>query len=319
MTTGEVTKTPPAVWEDLPDATRRLLRASVSENTRRAYGQALSALEAWLAGRELTDALVAEYLTLRHESKLAPSSIAMIPAAIQFACRWSGIESPLGLLTEEIMTAIRKEGRGRGPGQVTGITFLEARRLAGQVAREGVRGIRDAAIIALMSDCMLRIGELVAARPKDVIHDPDGTARLHIPRSKTDQEGKGARQFIGPPTLERLEAWMGVVQEQLGAVDESGPLFHAVQKGGKIQPRGLSARAVRKNIQAYAERLELKGRFSGHSFRVGTAQSLAREGATLPQLLYVGRWDSARMATRYCRDELAGKGPVAKLLYGLDD
>lgn len=317
MTTVEVTRTPPASWEDLPDATRWLLRASVSENTRRAYQQALSAMEEWLAGRELTDALVAEYLTRRHESKLAPSSIAMIPAAIQFACRWSGAESPLGLLSEETMTGIRKEGRG--PGQVTGITFLEASRMVGQIAGDGVRGIRDAAIISLMSDCMLRVGELVAARPKDVIHDMDGTARLHIPKSKTDQEGKGARQFIGPPTLERLEAWMGVVQNQLGALDESGPLFHAVRKDGKIQPRGLSTRAVRKNIQAYAERLELKGRFSGHSFRVGTAQSLAREGATLPQLLYVGRWDSARMATRYCRDELAGKGPVAKLLYGMDD
>lgn len=309
----------PPLEQQVSASTKRLIRASVSENTRRAYEHALRALEEWLSGRALTDALVAEYLTCRHDEGLAPSSLSMIPAAIQFASRLSGRASPLGLLTENTMMGIRKEGRERGNGQVTGISFMEARFMAAQIAGDGVRGIRDAAIIALMSDCMLRIGELVAVRPKDVTDITDGTGRLHLPRSKTDQEGEGATLFIGAPTMDRLKTWMGKVEEQLGSVDVSGPLFHALRKGGKIQPTGLSARAVRKNIQSYAARLKLKGRFSGHSFRVGTAQSLAQERATLAQLQSVGRWKSARMPASYCRNELAGRSAVAQLLYRVEE
>lgn len=300
-------------------STKRLIRASMSENTRRAYEHALRSLEEWLSGRTLTDALVAEYLTSRHHEGLAPSSLSMIPAAIQLAARLSGRASPLGLLTEKTMMGIRKEGRERGRGQVTGISFMEARFMAAQIAGDGVRGIRDAAIISLMSDCMLRIGELVAVRPKDVTDMADGTGRLHLPKSKTDQEGEGATLFVGAPTIDRLRAWILKVQEQLGKMDISGPLFHAVWKGGKIQPTRLSARAVRKNIKAYAARLELKGRFSGHSFRVGTTQSLAQEKATLAQLQTVGRWKSARMPAVYARNELAGRSAVAQLLYRVDE
>ena len=166
-----------------------------------------------------------------------------------------------------------------------------------------------------MSDCLLRIGELVAVHPKDVAHISDGTGRLLLPRSKTDQEGEGATLFVGSPTMNKIRAWIRQMQEQFGALDVTSPLFRSVRKGGRIQPRGLSAQGVRKNLTSYAMKLGLEGRFSGHSFRVGTAQSLARRGATITQLQTVGRWESARMPAAYCRNELAGRSAVATLLY----
>ena len=49
-----------------PTATaRRLVDASVSANTRRAYAGALGQLDAWLDGRRIDDAALAAYLALR--------------------------------------------------------------------------------------------------------------------------------------------------------------------------------------------------------------------------------------------------------------
>ena len=50
-----------------PTATaRRLVNASVSDNTRRAYVGALGQLDAWLDGRRLEDASLAAYLAELH-------------------------------------------------------------------------------------------------------------------------------------------------------------------------------------------------------------------------------------------------------------
>ena len=309
----------PSPTQVVPEATQQLIQASVSEETLRVYTSALHTLRAWLDGRSPTDALISEYLTLRHQTGLSPSSISLIPAALQFAARLSGEESPIGVLTERTMAGIRRAGRGRGTGQVTGITFMETKFLTAQIARVGVRGIRDAAMFSMMSDCMLRVGELVAVRPGDVSTSPDGTGRLRVPRSKTDPEGRGATLFMGAPTMRRVEAWVGELVNQHGSMPREAPLFRAMWKGGRIREIGLSPQAVRKNLKAYASRVGLEGRFSGHSFRVGTAQSLARRGATVAQLQTVGRWKSSRMPADYCREELAGRNAVAKLLYGGGD
>ena len=48
--------------------TRRLVNASVSANTRRAYAGALGQLDAWLDGRPLEDARLAAYLAQLHDA-----------------------------------------------------------------------------------------------------------------------------------------------------------------------------------------------------------------------------------------------------------
>ena len=300
---------------DVSEPTQRLILRSLSENTRLAYGQVLTKLESWLNGRELTDTLLSEYLTLCFEQGLAPPSIALVPAAIRFSVRLSGKDTPIGILTERTLAGIRREGKHRGRGQVTGITFTETKFLVGLIAKNGVRGIRDAALFSLMSDCLLRISELVAVRPADIESVPDGSGRLHLFHSKTDQEGGGATLYIGPPTMERTRDWIQLIGEQLREVDERAPLFRSVRKGGHIQLEGVSVQGIRKNLKAYVKEAGLKGRYSGHSFRVGTAQSLAQRGATLTQMQTVGRWKTARMPAAYCRNELAGRSAVATLLY----
>ena len=47
----------------LPEETESLIKASIAENTLKAYQRALQNLTAWLSGRTLSDALLANYIT----------------------------------------------------------------------------------------------------------------------------------------------------------------------------------------------------------------------------------------------------------------
>ena len=53
-------------------------------------------------------------------------------------------------------------------------------------ASKTLAGLRDSAMIRLMSDCLLRISEVVAVNVEDI------DKVLTVRSSKTDQEGEGA-------------------------------------------------------------------------------------------------------------------------------
>ena len=85
-------------------------------------------------------------------------------------------------LTAENMAAIRATAlhprRGRGGME----TEEQARR----------RGLVDIALLGLMRDCMLRRSEAADVRWSHITSHADGTGRLMVGVSKTDQEGEGA-------------------------------------------------------------------------------------------------------------------------------
>ena len=60
---------------------RRLVEASVSPNTRRAYAGARRRLDAWLDGREFHDVTLAAYLAELHDAGRASATASMAPAA----------------------------------------------------------------------------------------------------------------------------------------------------------------------------------------------------------------------------------------------
>ena len=52
----------------LPEETAGLIKASIAENTQKAYQRALQSLTIWLSGQTLSDALLANYITTLHET-----------------------------------------------------------------------------------------------------------------------------------------------------------------------------------------------------------------------------------------------------------
>ena len=295
-----------------PETTRKkLLFASLSLNTRRAYEGALRAFDAATAGHEITDGLVADYLSGRFAAGRSPSACALTLAALRFRAKLRGTRAPIGRLTERVLVGIRRKGRDRGRGQVGGVGFAQATAVAVQAAACGdLSGLRDAALIDTMSDGLLRAGEAAALRIDDLTIQPDGSGHLRIRSSKTDPHGRGAVVYLGAPTVARVRAWL----EAAGL--EDGPVFPRLFRNDSIGQTGLSTNAVRRILKRRCAEAGIEGNISGHSLRVGGAQSLAAGGADLVELQHAGRWLSPQMPAHYARAQFAARGAMARLKYG---
>lgn len=308
MTTTLLTTSPDT---GITGSKQSLIESSVSENTRKAYGSVLRQLQGWLDGRTLTDSLLSDYLSERFSEGLSSSSCSLIVSAVKFQVKLHGIDpSPFGPITDRTLTGIRRTSarEKRGRGQVTGIGWERTDLLLSETDRDSTKGLRDALIFSLLSDCLLRVSELVGIQVRDLKQEEDGTGRLTIHTSKTDQEGQGSILFVTKTTMGFFRLWV----KHSGI--ESGALFRSVNKGGRVGTNPLTAIAVRKLIKTTTKPLSRNGgRYSGHSFRVGSAQSLVRNGASLGETMQAGRWSSSRMVAHYSKAELAGRGAVARL------
>ena len=163
-----------------------------------------------------------------------------------------------------------------------------------------MRAAVDVALMEVMRDGLLRGSEASALRWGELEYHADGSGRLHVLRSKTDQTAEGAVLYLGPTAVDALLA----IRPQEAVIDPGASVF------------GLSARQISRRIKAAAKTAGLGGGFSGHSPRVGMAQDLSAAGAELPELMTAGRWDSPTMPARYTEGQAAGRGAVARYHQG---
>ena len=284
--------------------TLELIQSSVSPNTYRAYRQALAQLDAWRGERLISDSVMAEYVSYLHEGGKSPSTIAIAVAAVRCVAKRQGV-AVLGIKTEDALKGARRNGRSRGRGQVDGLDWVSVEIVCKMSIDDGtLAGLRDAALIRVMSDALLRISEAVAI---DVEHlRPEA---LFVPFSKTDAEGKGVHLYISEPTGALIERYLCDASVYEGAV------FRRIRRGGHVGEARLSTESARRIICKRAKDAGMVGLFSGHSLRIGAAVSLAHAGATVPEMQVAGRWEDPRMPAHYAGAELAKQGAVAKYRY----
>ena len=291
--------------------TAELIQKSKSPNTIKAYQFAAQKFNAWLGKRIPNDTLIAEYLTTQHKNGKSPATCSQIVSAIQYIAHAEGVENPVGAITRATLQGIRRDGKERGRGSVHGIQRVEMRDMARTASkRQTKRGLRDCAIIRVMSDGLLRVSELCAIEVEDIEKQNDGSGILTIRHSKTDQEGKGRTIYLGMPTIDAVDKWKAVSKVQ------DGVLFRRVWKeNGKVGNNPLTTNGVRDMLKARAKEAGIDARVSGHSLRIGSAESLAERGATLVQLQNAGRWSNSQMPAHYTRKQAASKSAVARLFY----
>jgi integrase len=142
--------------------------------------------------------------------------------------------------------------------------------------RHDLAGKRDRALLLLGFALAARRSELVALDVADLEDCPEGF-RITIRRSKTDQEGAGAKVAVCRGSI---ACPVAAVKEWLAAAGIiEGPVFRPVGKGGRLRPGRLSPQMVALIVNAYAARLGLDpGAFSGHSLRSGFLTSAAATG-----------------------------------------
>ena len=312
MTELSVIANHPGVVARLSETARTLAAASLSANTRRAYAGALKRLDTYIGDGSLDDSALAGYLATLFAEGRSPAVAGQVVAAVRLRARILGVPSPVGPATDRVFAGFRREGRRRGRGQVAGVTWAQADAASALAStdRRTVAGLRDAAIVALASDAMLRVSEIAAIDMADLTWLDDGAGLLRIRNSKTDQEGRGAVAFLGAPTMRRVRAWVDAAGHTTGA------LFRRVRRNNVVGRENISARAVRTVIAKRTTDAGVEGRVSGHSLRVGAAQSLAAAGASVVEMQIAGRWESVTMPGRYASGQLAARGAVAKFRYG---
>jgi len=296
-------------------AAGRLINGSVSENTRRVYFSQLHRLNVWLNGRSLKDATLAEYVGWLYDSGVAAATPTQAIAACRFEARMAGTDDPCGALTKRALAGFRRDAdaQQRGRGQAFGISAKQAATMAALAAENGtsIRGLRDAAIIAVMSDAMLRVSEAADLRAEDVTENEDGSGRLTIRQAKTDPNGEGRTLYLGPEALRRFRSWLDA------AGIRHGRAFRQVRRGGHVQAGGVTPNTVRLIVKQWAAAVGIDGkRVSGQSLRVGMAQTLAAAGASVVEMQQAGRWKSPQMPAHYARGERAGRNAVARLVHG---
>ena len=250
----------------ISDKTGRLVEGSAAPSTVKTYRLAMQQLEKWLEGRSLNDNLLATYITGLYQDGKSPATISKIVAAVKWTVKNHGGERIPFEITERTLAGIWRKGKGRGRRQVEGITWEEVEHICALAEAEGtVAGLRDSALIRLMSDYLLRISEAVMVDVEDI------NSALRVHQSKTNSDTTGipdVRLYIGAPTRETIKRYC-----EAGNIIK-GPLFRWIRRGDNMTDGRLTIDGIRKIIQRRAREAGMEGCISGHSLRVGSAASL---------------------------------------------
>lgn len=158
------------------------------------------------------------------------------------------------------LKSIRRDAKGRDRGQVDALVWADVERVcAFAEADKSVAGLRDSAMIRLMSDCLLRVSEVVAV---NCGHFKQNT--LIVQRSKTDQQGEGVALYVTSDTRNAISKYKEKAEITRGA------LFRPIRRGGHIQTGRLtdvSARHIIKNGLQMPRSLTYKWQVDGRTHR----------------------------------------------------
>ena len=197
----------------------------------------------------------------------------------------------------EVRIAMRKMYRqlGRNAEQAYGITLPLLEKLLAATSQD-LRGKRDRTLLLMAHDTLRRQSELASLRIEDIDHLSDDGASVLLRRSKTDQEGAGKWLHLSARTALALQLWIG------SASISNGLILRGVVGRNKITGQ-LSDGQISRIYKRLARRAGLSEptikTISGHSLRVGGAQDLLLQGASLPQIMVKGGWSKADTVMRY--------------------
>src|SRR3954451_15792437 len=281
-------------------AARRFLEffaASIrNKNTRMAYYRAACSFFAWLEQRSVTELVdieplhVAAYIEALQETAAKPT-VKQHLAAIRHLFDW--------LVVGHVL-AVNPAHSVRGPkyvikrGKTPVLTEEQARRLIESIDTTTVVGLRDRALIGVMTYAFARIGAVVAMRVDD--YYPNGKRwwlRLH--------EKGGKRHEM--PTHHKLEAF---IDEYLAAAsirdDGRAPLFRTARgRSGALTGEPMHRIDAYRMIRRRAAEAGFKQKLGCHVFRATGITAYLEAGGTLENAQAMAAHESPRTTKLYDR------------------
>ncbi len=274
------------------------LRASLSDNSRRAYRSDLNHFLAWGGTIPASPEMVAQYLAA-HAGQHAIATLARRLVSIGKAHTTQGMPSPTD--TELVRATLRGIRHTHGAAQRQVAPAVKEDVLAMVASLHGAKGVRDKALLLIGFAGAFRRSELVSLTMADIEQAKQGLI-VHLRRSKTDQDGRGrkiaipfARGAVCPVLA--LHEWLDV-----GGITE-GPIFRPVNRHGVIANAALSAQTVALVVKERAKAVGLDPeRYAGHSLRAGLVTSAAQLGVSSWKIRQQTGHASDAMLSRYIRE-----------------
>ncbi len=283
---------------------RDFLRASKSENTRRAYRADWSHFCIWCRarGREALPAVpetLIFYLTELARTHTT-SSLTRRISAISQAHQAADYASPTReAAVRAVMAGIRRS-KSTAAKSKKPVLVADLERMLASLP-DSLLGRRDRALLLVGFAGAFRRSELVALDWQDIEFGKEGIT-ITVRRSKTDPEGQGRK--IGIPYARRaprcpvraLQTW-----RDAGGGDR-GPVFRPVDRHGNLGQTPLSDKAVARVVKRALPEDYDAAQYAGHSLRAGLATAAAIGGASERSIMNQTGHRSLITLRRYIRE-----------------
>lgn len=313
--------------EQLTRQTQKNIEDSKADNTKKAYASDWAQFEMFcsyfgFSPMPAAAETVARYVTFMDMQKRKVATIQRHLASIAVAHKAKDYESPTK--STIVHSALRGMRKNHGEPQVQKDALLieDIRRIV-RVLPNDRRGVRDRALLLIGFAGAFRRSELAAIDMRHVEVTRNGLVIL-LPRSKTDQDGKGRKVAIpygsNPETcpVRAFEDWIAESGIQSGFVfrpiNKSGRLQDSHNDDGEDNPKPLTGKTIARIVKKYARELGLDPkRFAGHSLRAGLATSAAQAGVSR-HAIQKQTGHKSNVVDRYIRDgDLFRENAAAKV------
>jgi len=248
------------------------------------------------------------------------ATLRMFRAAIAYAHHDAGDANPcrdieVKRALQGIINRRKRDGASMSQREAMPILKMDAMMMVTSRAEyeNPVRDARDKALVVFGRSLAARRSELLALRVNDLEFITGGVA-VNIRWGKTDQAATGNKLYI--PTIDgplcpvsTLRAWLNTAEIV------NGPVFRAVNKGGRVADMPMSDAALNLVLKRLARQAGIDDeRVSGHSLRAGFATDAAKAGVHEHRIKQHGRWKSD-VWRRYVRDVIGldADNPVNKI------
>src|SRR5215831_14901917 len=221
---------------DLEQANSAVLNTLTSKSGQRTYDHAITEFVGWYCSEPrlaFNKTVVTRYRISLEQRRYAPSTINLRLAAVR---RLAYEASDCGLLSPDLAAGIRGVKGARRLGVRIGnwLTAEEGRRMIGSFGSSALKQRRNRAMIAVLIGCGLRRAEAAALKLEDIqIREEHWVI--------ADLNGKGGhiRTVPVPDWVKRsIDEWA------ILAGINSGPLFRAINKAGRVWGNGFTPKVI---------------------------------------------------------------------------
>ena len=265
-------------------------------NTREAYARAVAQFFAWMDARglaefrQLSPVHVAAWVESMVRDGFEPPTVKQRLAAVRMLFDWLVTG---GVIASNPASSVRGPRHSVRRGKTPVLDGKEAGKLLAAIETDTVAGLRDRALIALMTYTFARIGAAVGMTVGDLFHERN---RLWV---RLNEKG-GKRHEM--PCHHTLEEYLTEYLERTGLKDKpDSPLFPSLSRMRELTDRPLDRIEAWAMVKRRARNAGLKTAVLNHTFRATGITAYLENGGVLERAQHMANHASTRTTQLYDR------------------